>query len=95
MSRISSVSVKGVEEFDFLKFRGSYETWLEQFKDKAIAKQVFCEKYGLSEKPIIALLPGSRSQEIEKKLPIMERFLLVTFALVQVMRQIWLMQRLT
>ena len=44
---------------------------IEQFKDKAIAKQAFCEKYGLNEKPIIALLPGSRSQEIEKKLPIM------------------------
>ena len=44
---------------------------IEQFKDKAIAKQVFCEKYGLNKKPIIALLPGSRSQEIEKKLPIM------------------------
>lgn len=44
---------------------------IEQFKDKAIAKQVFCEKYGLNEKPIISLLPGSRSQEIEKKLPIM------------------------
>jgi lipid-A-disaccharide synthase len=42
-----------------------------QFKEKAMSKQVFCEKYGLNEKPIIALLPGSRSQEIEKKLPIM------------------------
>ena len=51
---------------------------IEQFKEKAITKQAFCDKYGLSEKPIIALLPGSRSQEIEKKLPIMlsvvERF---------------------
>ena len=44
---------------------------IEQFKEKAISKQAFCEKYGLNEKPIIALLPGSRSQEIEKKLPIM------------------------
>ena len=44
---------------------------IEQFKEKAISKKVFCEKYRLNEKPIIALLPGSRSQEIEKKLPIM------------------------
>ena len=44
---------------------------IEQFKQKAISKQSFCEKHGLNEKPIIALLPGSRSQEIEKKLPLM------------------------
>ena len=44
---------------------------IEQFKEKAMSKQAFCEKYGLNEKSIIALLPGSRSQEIEKKLPIM------------------------
>jgi lipid-A-disaccharide synthase len=44
---------------------------IEQFKEKAISKQAFCEKYELNEKPIIALLPGSRSQEIEKKLPLM------------------------
>ena len=44
---------------------------IEQFKEKTISKQSFYEKYGLSEKPIIALLPGSRSQEIEKKLPLM------------------------
>ena len=44
---------------------------IEQFKEKAMSKQAFCDKHGLNEKPIIALLPGSRSQEIEKKLPIM------------------------
>ena len=44
---------------------------IEQFKEKSMSKQSFCEKYGLNEKPIIALLPGSRSQEIEKKLPLM------------------------
>jgi lipid-A-disaccharide synthase len=44
---------------------------IEQFKRKAISKQAFSEKYGLNEKPIISLLPGSRSQEIEKKLPLM------------------------
>lgn len=31
----------------------------------------FCEKHKLSDKPIIALLPGSRKQEISIKLPIM------------------------
>lgn len=41
------------------------------FKEKAASKREFYEKYNLSDKPIIALLPGSRSQEIEKKLPIM------------------------
>ena len=44
---------------------------IEQFKEKAISKQAFCEKYGLNEKPIIALLPGSRNQEIIKLLPLM------------------------
>lgn len=44
---------------------------IEQFKEKAVLKQAFCEKHNLNDKPIIALLPGSRSQEIEKKLPIM------------------------
>ncbi|MFN4234047.1 MAG: lipid-A-disaccharide synthase [Bacteroidia bacterium] len=31
----------------------------------------FCKKYKLPEKPIIALLPGSRKQEIKKMLPVM------------------------
>ena len=31
----------------------------------------FCKKHQLSEKPIIALLPGSRKQEIKKMLPVM------------------------
>ena len=36
----------------------------------SVSKSKFVEKYGLEvEKPIISLLPGSRKQEIEKKLP--------------------------
>ncbi|MFN7014815.1 MAG: lipid-A-disaccharide synthase, partial [Bacteroidia bacterium] len=31
----------------------------------------FCKKHQLAEKPIIALLPGSRKQEIKKMLPVM------------------------
>ena len=33
-------------------------------------KQAFLEKYNLGKKPIVALLPGSRTQEIKKMLPI-------------------------
>jgi lipid-A-disaccharide synthase len=33
-------------------------------------KQAFLDKYDLGKKPIIALLPGSRTQEIKKMLPI-------------------------
>ncbi len=38
---------------------------------KAINKKDFLKKYSYGNKPIIALLPGSRRQEIMKKLPIM------------------------
>ena len=43
------------------------------FKDKeSVSKSKFVEEHGLEvEKPIISLLPGSRKQEIEKKLPVM------------------------
>ncbi|MDX2361106.1 MAG: lipid-A-disaccharide synthase [Crocinitomicaceae bacterium] len=34
-------------------------------------KEFFFKAHGLSEKPIIAVLPGSRKQEVTKKLPIM------------------------
>ena len=45
---------------------------IEDFKQtKAISSQEFKSKYGLSEQPIVALLPGSRKQEINKKLPLM------------------------
>ena len=45
------------------------------FKDKeSVSKSKFVEEHGLEvEKPIISLLPGSRKQEIEKKLPVMLR----------------------
>ncbi len=37
----------------------------------AVNKDAFIKAHGLSDKPIIALLPGSRKQEIKTKLPIM------------------------
>jgi len=40
-------------------------------KSNALSKEQFLEKYKLSSNNIIALLPGSRKQEIRKKLPIM------------------------
>ena len=41
-------------------------------KNKSVSKSVFIETHGLDgEKPIISLIPGSRNQEIEKKLPVM------------------------
>lgn len=39
--------------------------------DKKFDKKEFLEKHDLSSKPIIALLPGSRDQEINKLLPVM------------------------
>lgn len=44
---------------------------IEEFKKTALSKSDFSIKYHLSEKKILALLPGSRSQEISIKLPIM------------------------
>lgn len=43
---------------------------IEQFKDKAEKVDLY-QKHGLDTRPIIALLPGSRKQEIKVKLPIM------------------------
>ncbi len=43
---------------------------IEEYKrTKLIAKEDFIKKYNLSEKPLIAILPGSRKQEIKEKLP--------------------------
>ncbi len=38
---------------------------------KPMDQEAFRERWNLDERPIIALLPGSRTQEIQKKLPIM------------------------
>ena len=39
--------------------------------DFSDSKSSFSQRYGLDERPIIAILPGSRKQEVSKKLPIM------------------------
>ncbi|MFT5601952.1 MAG: lipid-A-disaccharide synthase [Flavobacteriales bacterium] len=44
---------------------------VESFRKEAISESKFKAKHGLSDKKIIALLPGSRKQEIHTKLPIM------------------------
>jgi lipid-A-disaccharide synthase len=44
---------------------------LKQEQAKIISRQDFLTKYKLSEKPIIALLPGSRAQELKYILPVM------------------------
>lgn len=45
---------------------------IEDFKNRAKSKEVFFEEHQLSqEQPLIALLPGSRTQEIKVKLPLM------------------------
>ncbi len=44
---------------------------IEQQKEKLKAVSSWKAKFGLSEKPMIALLPGSRTQEIKKILPLM------------------------
>ena len=41
------------------------------FKKTALSKSEFLEKNQLKDKPILAILPGSRNQEIKVKLPIM------------------------
>ncbi len=70
-------------EKDFLKKHGVESNYMGHpllehilnFKDKeSVSKSKFVEKHGLEVvKPIISLLPGSRKQEIEKKLPVMLR----------------------
>lgn len=42
---------------------------LEQKKQALLSKEEFRQQFGLSDKPLIALLPGSRKQEIIGKLP--------------------------
>ena len=44
---------------------------VEKFKKVALSKADFLAKNNLEDKPIIALLPGSRKQEISVKLPLM------------------------
>ncbi|MCE3296587.1 MAG: lipid-A-disaccharide synthase [Crocinitomicaceae bacterium] len=44
---------------------------IEQYKNKTLDEAAFRENYKLGEKAIIAVLPGSRKQEIRAKLPIM------------------------
>lgn len=44
---------------------------IQQFQQSAISKDEFKQEFQLDDRPIIALLPGSRKQEIKKKLPIM------------------------
>jgi len=44
---------------------------VEEKKSVLISKEEFVKNNGLSEKPIIAVLPGSRAQEIERMLKIM------------------------
>ncbi len=44
---------------------------IQKFQKEALTQNEFLEKNELSDKPIIALLPGSRNQEIKAKLPIM------------------------
>ena len=48
---------------------------LKQEQEKIIPRQDFLKKYNLSEKPIIALLPGSRAQEVKCILPVMMQVL--------------------
>ncbi len=42
---------------------------IEDFRKRALSKQNFLSKYNLTEDKVVALLPGSRKQEIIKKLP--------------------------
>jgi lipid-A-disaccharide synthase len=44
---------------------------VESFRKKALSKNEFLEKNNLGERPIVALMAGSRVQEIKKTLPLM------------------------
>ena len=44
---------------------------LKKEEQKIISKEAFLQKYALTDKPIIALLPGSRMQEVTRILPLM------------------------
>ena len=44
---------------------------IQTFKTEALSKDDFIKKHELEDQPILALLPGSRVQEIKTKLPIM------------------------
>ncbi len=45
---------------------------LDSLKDEEyVPKESFCKKFNLSDKPIIALLPGSRKQEVSRMLSVM------------------------
>lgn len=44
---------------------------VEKFQKISLSLPEFAHKNGLDERPIIALLPGSRVQEVKKKLPLM------------------------
>lgn len=44
---------------------------IDNFKANQLSKEDFYSTYDLSDKPIIAILPGSRKQEVSVKLPIM------------------------
>lgn len=44
---------------------------VKRFKESSLSPEEFKQQNNLSDKKIIALLPGSRTQEIKKKLPIM------------------------
>lgn len=44
---------------------------IQQFKEEALSLTAFKTKHQLTDQPILAILPGSRNQEIKTKLPIM------------------------
>jgi lipid-A-disaccharide synthase len=44
---------------------------IEQYREIQLSPEEFRNQNNLSDKPIIAILPGSRKQEISKKLPVM------------------------
>ena len=44
---------------------------IQAFKETAIDRSAFIQEHGMDNRPILALLPGSRKQEIKIKLPIM------------------------
>lgn len=58
-------------DFDVAYFGHPLLDAIEEYKNNAPSRHAFLTKHGLSDKPILAILPGSRKQEISVKLPIM------------------------
>ncbi len=85
-SRIKKIMKFTTNRFSILPFEEKYykdnggeveyvgnPSWQEIRQQDVLSENEFLAKYKLNEQPIIALLPGSREQEIKRMLPLMSK----------------------